>query len=269
MPTKLSVTVITRNEAPNIGAALASVAWADEIIVVDSGSTDETIGIARLHTDRVYERDWTGYIDQKNHAAALASHDWILSLDADERVTTLLADEIRTLLAGEPAQQAFRIPRVTWYMGRWIRATDWYPDYQRRLYDRRCAQWTGRYVHETLAVQGDIGQLRGELQHYTYRDLNHHLEKIERYATLAARQMFDDGKRAGLLQLAARPPFAFLRNYIFHRGFRAGVPGFIISTLNAYYVFMKYAKLWELRHGSRNSREPDAPMAGPIKNPPE
>ena len=255
MPTKLSVTVITRNEAPNIGAALASVAWADEIIVVDSHSTDETVAIARRHTDRVVVRDWPGYIEQKNHAASLASHDWILSLDADERVTPVLADEVRTMLAGDRRADAFRIPRVTWYLGRWIRTTDWYPDYQIRLYDRRSAQWTGRHVHETLTVRGVTGQLHGELQHYTYRDLAEHLEKIERYAMLAARQMHEEGKHAGLLQLAGHPPVAFLRNYLAHGGIRDGVPGFMISTLNAFYVFLKYAKLWELRHSSPVSEQ--------------
>ena len=248
VPTKLSVTVITWNEASNIGAALASVAWADEIIVVDSHSTDETAAIARQHTDRVFVRDWPGYIEQKNHAASLASHDWILSLDADERVTPALAAEIKALLADERRADAFRMPRVTWYLGRWIRTTDWYPDYQLRLYDRRTAMWTGRYVHETLTVRGVTGQLRGELQHYTYRDLAQHLEKIERYATLAARQMHEEGKSAGLLQIACRPPYAFLRNYLFHGGIRDGVAGFIISGLNACYVFLKYAKLWELDH---------------------
>ena len=168
---KLSVTVITRNEAADIGAALASVAWSDEIVVVDSQSTDETVAIARRHTERVVVREWPGYIGQKNYAASSASHDWILSLDADERVTPALAEEIKTLLAGAPREAAFRIPRITWHLGRWIRTTDWYPDYQLRLYDRRSAQWTGRYVHEAVTVRGATGQLRGELQHYAYRDL--------------------------------------------------------------------------------------------------
>jgi len=245
---KLSVTVITKNEAADLDAALTSVAWADEIIVVDSQSTDETVAIARRHTERVVVREWPGYIDQKNHAASLASHDWILSLDADERVTPALADEIRTRLSGEPREAAFRIPRVTWHLGRWIRTTDWYPDYQLRLYDRRSAQWTGRYVHEAVTVRGVTGQLRGELLHYPYRDIADHLETIDRYTTYAARQMQEDGRRAGLLQLLGHPPLAFLRNYLAHGGIRDGVPGFIISALNAYYVFLKFAKLWELEH---------------------
>jgi glycosyltransferase involved in cell wall biosynthesis len=244
---KVSVTVITKNEAADIADALASVAWADEIVVVDSHSTDDTVAIARRFTDRVVARDWPGYVDQKNHAASIARYDWILSLDADERVTPPLADEIKALLVGRPTASAFRVPRVTWHLGRWVRTTDWYPDYQTRLYDRRSAEWTGRYVHEAVTVRGTTGQLRAELQHFAYRDIAEHLETIDRYTTYAARQMHEAGRRAGLLQVAGHPPLAFLRNYIAHGGIRDGVPGFIISALNAYYVFIKFAKLWELQ----------------------
>jgi glycosyltransferase involved in cell wall biosynthesis len=243
---KLSVTVVARNEAADLDAALKSAAFADEIVVVDAHSTDDTVAIARRHTDRVVIHDWLGHIEQKNYAASLATHDWILSLDADERVTPELADEIRSTLENEPRHAGFRIPRVTWHLGRWVRSTDWYPDYQDRLYDRRRAQWKGRYVHEALEAAGSSGQLRGEIQHYAYRDIADHLETIDRYTTLAARQMHEDGRRAGVLQLAGHPPLAFLRNYIARGGIRDGVPGFIISSMNAYYVFLKFAKLWEL-----------------------
>jgi glycosyltransferase involved in cell wall biosynthesis len=245
---KLSVTVIAKNEATDIGGALTSVVWADEIVVVDSESTDDTVAIARRHTDRVVVREWPGYVDQKNYAASIASHDWILSLDADERVTPTLADQIRARLAAAPQEAAFRIPRVTWHLGRWIRTTDWFPDHQLRLYNRQSAGWTGRYVHEAVTVRGSIGTLSGELQHYPYRDISDHLETIDRYTTYAARQMHEQGRRAGLLQIAGHPPLAFLRNYLAHGGIRDGVPGFIISAMNAYYVFLKFAKLWELQH---------------------
>ena len=244
---KLSVTVITRNEAANIGAALRSVAWADELIVVDSASTDDTAAIARQYTTRVSVRDWPGYVAQKNHAASIASHDWILSLDADERVTPDLEREIRILMNTDPPHAGYRIPRVTWYLGRWIRTTDWYPDDQLRLYDRRRAEWAGKYVHESVSARGTTGRLRGELQHYAYRDVADHLETIDRYTTYAARQMHEEGRRAQWLQIAGHPALAFLRNYVAHGGIRDGVPGLIVSALNSYYVLMKLAKLWELQ----------------------
>jgi glycosyltransferase involved in cell wall biosynthesis len=255
---KLSVTVITRNEARNIGAALQSVAWAEEIVVVDAESRDETVAIARQYTDRVVVRAWPGFVDQKNHAAALARHDWILSLDADERVTAPLADEVRALLAGAPVPAAFRVPRVTRYLGRWIRTTDWYPDRQLRLFDRRRARWTGGHVHEALAVDGAIGTLAGELQHRPYRDIADHLETIDRYTTLAARQMHEAGRGAGLWEILGHPPLAFLRNFLVRGGIRDGAPGLIVSALNAYYVFLKFAKLWELRNAPEAVSSPDA-----------
>lgn len=249
---KLSVTVITKNEEADLADALASVAWADELIVVDSHSTDATVSTAKRFTDQVFVRDWNGYAHQKNYAASLATHDWILSLDADERATPALADEIRRTLSGTPHAAAYRIPRVTWHLGRWVRTTDWYPDYQTRLYDRRSAEWTGRYVHESVTVRGITGQLRGELQHFAYRDISEHIETIDRYTTYAARQMREAGRRAGVVDLAVHPPLAFLRNYVAHGGFRDGLPGFVISAMNSYYVFLKFAKLWELQRLNRH-----------------
>jgi (heptosyl)LPS beta-1,4-glucosyltransferase len=248
---KLSVTVITKNESNDIGDALKSVAWADELVVVDSMSTDDTVAVARQFTDRVIVREWPGYVAQKNYAASVASHDWILSLDADERVTPALVDEIRSTLESGPKHGGFRIPRVTWHLGRWIRTTDWYPDEQLRLYDRRTAEWTGRYVHESVAVRGSIGRLQGELQHFAYRDISDHLETIDRYTTYAARQMHEAGQRVAMRHLVGHPPLAFLRNYLARGGFRDAIPGFIISAMNAHYVFLKFAKLWAMQHQSQ------------------
>jgi len=243
----LSVTIITKNEAADIGAAIASVSWADEILVVDSESTDDTVAVATRLGARVVVRPWPGYVEQKNYAASEARHDWILSLDADERVTPGLATEIRAVLGAAPRAAAFRVPRVTFHLGRWIRSTDWYPDYQTRVYDRRAAHWTGRYVHDAVSVRGETAQLKGELQHYAYRDVADHLETIDRYTTLAAKQMFEDGRRATIADLALHPPAAFLRNYLARGGIRDGTTGFLISRMNAYYVFLKFAKLWELQ----------------------
>jgi glycosyltransferase involved in cell wall biosynthesis len=245
---KLTVTVITRNEAANIRAALESVAWADEIIVVDSHSADDTVAIARQYATRVEVRDWAGYSAQKNFAADLASNDWILSLDADERVTPPLAREIRALLERGPNARGYRISRVTWYLGRWLHSTDWYPDYQLRLYDRRCGRWNARRVHESFELQGRPGTLRHHLEHYAYRDVSDHVTSIDHYTTLAAEQWMEEGRRTNILELAVHPPIAFLRNYLLRTGFRDGMPGLLVSALNSYYVFMKLVKLWELQN---------------------
>ena len=247
----VSVTIITLNEIANIDACLDSVGWADDVVVIDSGSTDGTVERAQARGVRVLVREWPGYSEQKNIAAGEAAHDWILSVDADERVTQALAAEIRSVLASEPAAAGFRMPRVTWHLGRWIRTTDWYPDYQLRLYDRRRAGWPPRLVHESVRADGPVAYLANELHHYAYRDISHHHAVMDRYTTLAARHMHEQGRRAGPLDLALHPPAAFLRNYVLKRGFLDGVPGFIISAMNAHYVFLKFAKLWELRRRAR------------------
>jgi glycosyltransferase involved in cell wall biosynthesis len=243
----LTVTIITLNESANIAAALESVAFADEIVVVDSHSTDDTVAIARRYTERVVVRDWPGYIAQKNFAAAEARHDWILSLDADERVTPELAAEIRAVLAAGPSCDGYRVPRLSHYLGTWVRSTDWYPDYQLRLYHRTRGRWEGRLVHESVKVNGEVGRLTSDLLHYTYRDVSHHLQTIDRYTSLAARQMFEDGRRAGVRHLLVNPLAAFLRNYVARAGFRDGRVGLIVSLLNSYYVLLKFVKLWELQ----------------------
>lgn len=246
---KVTATLITRNESANIDAALASVRWADEIVVVDSESTDDTVPLARRYTDRIEIRPWPGYSAQKNYAASLASNDWILSLDADERVTPELAAEIRSLLASEPARRGYRIPRISHYLGTWIRGTDWYPDYQLRLYDRRAGTWNGRRVHESVTLNAEPGQLRHDLQHFPYRDISDHLATIDRYTTLAAEQLRADGCVPSIAGVALHPPFAFFRNYVLRGGFRNGGAGLIVSALNSYYVFLKLAKARE--QGSR------------------
>lgn len=243
---KVSVTIITKNEAADIGAAIASASWADEVVVVDSHSTDDTVAVATAANARVIVRDWPGYAAQKNFAADQAAHDWILSLDADERITPELAREVQATLE-RPEHAAYACPRLTWHLGRWIRGTDWYPDFQTRLYDKRQARWTGQYVHESLTTPGTVGRLGGNLQHFAYRDISDHLETIDRYTTYAARQMYEAGRRASLSQLLFHGPLAFLRNYVAKGGFRLGAVGIIVSAMNAYYVFLKFAKLWQVQ----------------------
>ena len=246
---KLSVTVITRNEAADLAARSNRCSRADEVWW-SIGSIDGTVAIAKRFTDRVVVRDWDGYAAQKNIAAALARHDWILSLDADERVT---ARSPTTFGARSPHAGAPRLPDPAGDMApRPVAALDRLVS---RLHscgstiDRRPVD--GASVHESVIVDGSIGALSGELQHFAYRDIADHLETIDRYTTLAARQMHDSGRRAGLLRIAGHPPLAFLRNYVARGGFRDGTVGFIVSAMNAYYVFLKFAKLWELERGTR------------------
>ena len=250
---KVSVIVITKNEAANLADALASVAWADELIVVDAESTDDTVSIARRHTPHVHVRPWPGYSAQKNHAASLATHDWILSLDADERVTPALAEEIRAAMARDDAApdggvtrpRGYRIPRVTFVFDRWLRSTDWYPDWQLRLYDRRAGRWNGRPVHESVTVDGEVEKLHHELQHVGYHGIAHHVDTINRYTTLAANDLAAKGRRASVIDLVVQGPLAFLRNYLLRGGIRDGRVGLVISVMNAYYVVLKHVKLWE------------------------
>jgi glycosyltransferase involved in cell wall biosynthesis len=251
---RVTVTIITRNEAAHIGAAIDSASWADEIVVVDSGSDDDTMAIAAAKGVRVESRSWTGWVDQKNFAASLAANDWIFSLDADERITPTLAHEIRGLLAQDPRDAAYKVPRVTFHLGRWIRTTDFYPDYQTRLYDRRTARWSGKYVHESVSVIGSVGHLTQELQHYSYDNLADHLDRINNYSTLAARQMYERGRRASAVDLLVQAPAAFLRNYILRRGVLDGTVGLLLSIVNAYSVFLKFAKLWELQRTVASAR---------------
>jgi glycosyltransferase involved in cell wall biosynthesis len=270
----VTVTIITLDEAEHIAAAIDSAAWADEIVVVDAGSADDTIAIARQKGVRVDTRPWTGYVDQKNYAAELASHDWIVSLDADERITPGLAQEIRDLLSRGPAHGAYRIPRVTFHLGRWVRTTDFYPDFQVRLYDRRRARWRGRLVHESVKADGRPGQLTHEIEHYSYRNLSEHVDRLNHYTSLAARELFESGRRAGVVDLVLHPPAAFLRNYVLRRGLLDGTAGLTLSAINAWSVFLKFAKLWELERAQRAGRSvpgstPDRPPAETRSREPE
>jgi glycosyltransferase involved in cell wall biosynthesis len=250
---KISAIVITLNEEESIADALESLKWADEIIVVDSESSDRTVEIARKFTDRIYARSWPGYAAQKNFAAAQAQFDWIFSLDADERVSDSLADEIQHLKRSpEPQAAGFEMPRLTRYLGRWIKHSGWYPDYKLRLYNRRHGAWQGDFVHESIKVDGSIQRLNGDLLHYTVNNASDHHLRIDRYTTLAAEQMRSQGKTASLPSMIFSPPVAFIRSYIFKLGFLDGPQGFAIARFAAHYVFLKNLKLWEMDSAKRN-----------------
>src|SRR5688572_24152450 len=236
MAVPVTATVITFNEAANIQAAPESLSWADEIVVVDSESTDNTAAIARRFTDRVFVRTWPGYVAQKNFAAEQARHDWIFSLDADERVSPALAAEIAALVKAGPAATGYRVPRVTFHLGRWIRSTDWYPDYQLRLYDRRRGRWSGRCVHESVRADGAVADLRGELLHYAFLEPRHHFPATGRFTLVGAEQVVQEGRPDGWMDPAVHPAGAFPQKFPLPGGFRDGVPGLIVSAMNARYV---------------------------------
>ena len=242
---KISATLITCNEESNLRRALASLELCDEIVVVDSGSSDRTVDLAAELGARVLHRDWTGYADQKNFAAERASHDWILSLDADEEVSPELAASIARMREQGAAADGYAFPRRARYLGRWIKHSGWYPDAKVRLYDRRKASWKGDYVHESVAVSGRSGLLSGDLLHYTCDSFSQHVQTVDRYTTLAAAEMRARGRRPGLLRILTGPPWAAFRTYVLQGGFLDGYQGFLIATMAGFYVFAKYVKARE------------------------
>ena len=244
----ISAVLITKNEELRLPGALDSVRFCDEIVVVDSGSTDRTREIAEAAGARVtVNTPWPGWVAQRNLVVDLASNDWILALDADERVPSDLRTEIESLRSRGFDSAGYRIPRVAFYMSRWIRATDWYPDPQIRLFDRRRARWEGALVHESVRVRGPVGRLRSDMEHHPYQDIAEHMQKIDTYTTLWARQAWEAGRRASLVDLVFAPGFAFLRNVALRRGFILGRAGLTVSTMNAYYTYIKLAKLAEIQ----------------------
>ncbi len=255
---EISATLISYNEEAKIERALASLAGiVDEIVVVDSFSTDSTVEICRRYTDRVIQRAWTGYRDQKQFAVERATHDWILSVDADEVVSEDLRDELKRWRTGSGADAAgYRIRRRTFFLGRWIDHTSWAADWQVRLFDRGAARWEGRRVHESVQVRGRVGRLDGVLEHYTYASVSEYLVQLENFSRLAAADALERGRRSSWSRMLLLPPIEFLRNFLLQRGFLDGVPGLAASTLSAVSVYFKYLALWELQENLGDDSDP-------------
>jgi glycosyltransferase involved in cell wall biosynthesis len=244
----LSVVTIALNEERNIAECLASVRWADELIVVDSGSTDRTVAIAQQFTSRVLVVEWKGYGATKNYALDQAQGDWVLWLDADERVTPQLADEIRGVIAqGDAEVSGYTVARRAYFLGRWIRHSGWYPSRVTRLFRRMRGRFSEARVHEQLTVKGRVNDLRNDLLHHTDPDLQHYFAKFNRYTSLAAEDMAEAGRRFSIADLLVRPAFLFVKMYVLRLGFLDGIHGFVLSVVSSAYVFVKYAKLWELQ----------------------
>ena len=239
---KISATIITYNEERNIARAIESLRCCDEIIVVDSGSSDRTVELATNLGARVIESPWPGYAKQKNLAAERASNDWILSLDADEALSEGLEAEIWHIKKCGPQYDSYIMPRLAMYLGRWIFHSGWYPDKKVRLYHRDKASWQGDYVHESVHATGTVGELEGRILHYTCDSLSEHLRTLDRYTTLAAEQIVEQRRRVGLWHLMGDPPWTFIRTYVFKLGFLDGFEGLAIAYMAAFYNFLKYAK---------------------------
>ena len=247
---RLAACIITRNEAARIGPCIEALRFCDEIIVVDAHSEDDTRAIAARLGARVIERDWPGYRTQKQFATDAAGCDWVLSIDADERVTVELRAEIEALRArGFAGARGWTIPRRTEYFGRFLRHGNAWPDRQVRLYDRRAARWVGFEVHEKIAVDGPVGTLGAPLEHYAYRGLDDQLARLDRYATLMAAQMHAAGRRAGLAQVLFNPAWRMFRGLVIKGGLLDGWRGWMFHVAEAGYVRRKYLRLWALSRG--------------------
>jgi glycosyltransferase involved in cell wall biosynthesis len=239
---KITATIITLNEERNIARAIESLRCSDEILIVDSGSVDRTVELAEKLGARVIEAGWRGYAGQKNWAAGQANHDWILSLDADEALSEALEAEIWNLKKNGPRYDAYTMPRLARYLGRWILHSGWYPDRKVRLYDRRKAHWVGEFVHESVQSEGRLGHLDGNLLHFTCDSLSEHLRTLDRYTTLAAQELAARKVKVPLSKVILDPAWTFVKTYFLQRGFLDGLEGLTIAYMAAFYTFLKYSK---------------------------
>jgi glycosyltransferase involved in cell wall biosynthesis len=242
---RLSAVVITLNEETRLRDCLLSVAWADEIVVIDGESTDKTVAIAQEFTDNIHVRPWPGFAAQKNFGIAQARGDWILSLDADEEVSPELRDEIVAVMAAADAADGYRVPRRNIFWGRWVRHGGLYPDWQLRLFRQGRGRFVPHRVHESVRVDGRVGRLHGALVHRSYRDVTDFLERANRYSSLAAEQWVAEGRAVHLHDIVLRPVGRLVSMYLVRRGFLDGWRGFLLAGLYAYYVFVRWVKIWE------------------------
>ncbi len=258
MREKISACLTAGNEEKNVRRCLESLKWADEIVVVDSFSTDRTVEICKEYTNRVYQHKWLGYIGQKELIKKMATHPWVLFIDADEEVSPALRDNIlKEFETGACANVAgYEFSRRVFYLGRWICHGEWWPDIKLRLFRKDLGVSTGREPHDRVEVNGTVKLLKGHLYHYTYDNVFGQVDTLNRFTGISAEGMLEEGRRFSYLDLLCRPFFRFLKGYVMKQGFRDGVAGFVIAVASAFGVFLKYAKLWEMQY-VRSAPAPD------------
>jgi len=251
---KVSAVVIAYNDEPNMHACLKSLRWADELIVVDSFSTDATARISQEYTDKIFQHEFHGFGRLRNEAIAHATHDWGFSVDTDERANEAIHDEIRRKLRAGPEADAYFVPRRNYFLGRRIKHCGWYPDYrQPQFFHKNHMRYREKdLVHESFDLDGEIGYFQAHVDQYPFRDIDQYLGKMDRYSSLRAKVIQNNGRRFRLHQLIGRPLYTFLKMYVLRLGILDGMPGLILSGLYTYYTFVKYAKLWELEHVSQS-----------------
>jgi glycosyltransferase involved in cell wall biosynthesis len=242
----LSAIVIALNEEKNIQRCLESLAWTDEIILVDSGSTDRTKELASKYTNKIFDFEWNGFGRSKEYVKSKASGKWVLSIDCDEVISDKLKDEILTEIDSSEKLDGYFIPRKSNFLGKWIKHSGWHPDYILRLFKKDRGSFTPDKVHEKVIVNGLVGYLKNEILHYTDPDLEHYLAKLNQYTTVSASEMHQQGKRGNVFDITFRPAGTFFKMYFLKAGFLDGVEGFLLAFCSAFHVFFKYAKLWHL-----------------------
>jgi len=249
---KLSAVIICKNEEKNIEACLESIKWADEIILVDAESTDGTLEFARKYTNKIFVNKWVGFSEQRKFALEKCSGEWIFPIDADERCTEKLKNEIlEKINSKDTRENGFKIQRKSFYRNHWIKYCGWYPGYQLRLFKKEKASITNRLIHEAYVVEGETGYLKNDLLHYTIGSAKEYVEKINHYSTLQALEKSKRGK-VGFWKLILKPVFAFLLTYILKRGFLDGIPGLIVSYFNMLTTILIYTKIWEMQNSNND-----------------
>ncbi len=246
MNNRLSIIIITLNEQDNIKDCLESVKWADEIIIVDAHSKDQTIQIAKDYTNKIFIKEWQGYANTRNYALQLVNNEWVLFIDADERVTSELKEEIIKSISKKDSELVgYMIPRRSYFLGKWIKYCGWYPNYVTRLFKKGYGVYNNLNVHEQLIIHGKLGKLKNDLLHYTDRNLYHYFHKFNSYTSLAVEDLMMLQKKFSYKNLLLNPVFTFFKMYFIKLGFLDGIHGLILCVLSSFYVFVKYAKLWE------------------------